>query len=125
EATRDDALDFFVTFSSLAAVTGNVGQCDYSFANHFMDSFAVSRERRRAEGTRHGKSLSLAFSPWADGGMKPDEQTELFFRRAFGIRSIGAATGFDAFTRGLVSARPQFAVLEGIQEKVEQAWGAR
>lgn len=125
EATRDEDLDFFVTFSSLAAVTGNGGQCDYSFANHFMDSFAAERELRRAEGARSGKTLSFNWSIWADGGMKLDEQTELYFRKNLGISLLGAPTGLDAFVRGLASQRTQFAVLEGLQEKVELAWGLR
>src|SRR5436853_4886579 len=32
------------------------GQCDYSFANHFMDSFASRREALRATGARSGKT---------------------------------------------------------------------
>jgi polyketide synthase PksN len=125
ELTRDEDLDFFVTFSSLAAVKGNGGQCDYSFANHFMDSFAAGRERRRAEGARSGQTLSLNWSIWADGGMKLDDQTELYFRNTLGISPLSSATGYDAFERGLVSGRTQFAVLEGVQEKVELAWGLR
>jgi polyketide synthase PksN len=125
ELTKDEDLDFFVMFSSLAAVTGNGGQCDYSFANYFMDSFATERERRRADGVRSGKTLSLNWSIWADGGMKLDEQTELLFKRALGISPVRAATGLDAFVRGLASGRSQFAVLEGIQERIELAWGLR
>jgi acyl transferase domain-containing protein/tryptophanase/acyl carrier protein len=125
ELTKDEDLDFFVTFSSLAAVKGNGGQCDYSFANHFMDSFAADRERRRAEGARSGKTLSFNWSIWADGGMKLDDQTELYFKNTLGISPLSAATGFDAFERGVASGRSQFAVLEGVQEKVELAWGLR
>lgn len=125
ELTKDEELDFFVTFSSLAAVTGNAGQCDYSFANHFMDSFAIERELRRANGARPGKTLSVNWSLWADGGMKLDEQTELYFKKTMGISLLSAATGLDAFMRGLASPRSQFAVLEGVQEKVELAWGLR
>jgi len=125
ELTKDEDLDFFVTFSSLAAVKGNGGQCDYSFANHFMDSFAAERERRRADGARAGKTLSINWSIWADGGMKLDDQTELFFKNTLGISPLSAATGLDAFVRGVASGRSQFAVLEGDQEKVELAWGLR
>ncbi|HYK02059.1 MAG TPA: SDR family NAD(P)-dependent oxidoreductase [Thermoanaerobaculia bacterium] len=125
ELTKDEDLDFFVTFSSLAAVMGNAGQCDYSFANHFMDSFAAGREARRAAGARSGKTLSLDWSIWADGGMKVDAQTQLLFEKAAGIRVLSAATGLDAFVRGLASARTQFVVVEGIQERVELAWGLR
>lgn len=123
ELTRSDALDLFVTFSSLAAVGGNVGQCDYAFANHFMDSFAARREGLRASGLRSGKTLSLNWSLWANGGMKLDAQTELFFRKNLGIKPMSKAVGLDAFLRGLSSSLPQLAVLEGVQAKVEQAWG--
>ncbi len=125
ELTRQDALDFFVTFSSLAAVAGNAGQCDYSFANHYMDSFAAGRELLRAQGARSGKTLSLNWSLWAGGGMKLDEQTELYFKKTLGINPLSAGTGLDAFVKGLASERSQFAVLEGVQEKVEVAWGLR
>jgi amino acid adenylation domain-containing protein len=125
ELTRNEDLDFFVTFSSLAAVAGNVGQCDYAFANAFMDSFAAARERRRADGARSGRTLSLDWSIWADGGMKLDDQTELYFKKTLGIRPLSIATGVDAFLRGLASARTRFAVLEAVQEKIETAWGLR
>src|SRR5262249_28745796 len=42
-ATRNENLDLFVLFSSVAGVTGNIGQCDYAFGNHFLDSFAEYR----------------------------------------------------------------------------------
>lgn len=44
---QDLDLDFFVFFSSLSAVTGNVGQANYSAANLFMSSLA---EQRRQSG---------------------------------------------------------------------------
>jgi acyl transferase domain-containing protein/tryptophanase/acyl carrier protein len=125
KATRKEKLDFFVTFSSLAAVAGNAGQCDYSFANHFMDSFAAGREVLRAQGARSGKTLSVNWSLWADGGMKLDEPTEQYFKKTLGIRGLSAETGVEALVQGLASTRTQFAVLEGVQEKVELAWGLR
>ncbi|HEX6160649.1 MAG TPA: SDR family NAD(P)-dependent oxidoreductase, partial [Thermoanaerobaculia bacterium] len=119
EATRTEALDFFVTFSSLAAVTGNAGQCDYSFANGFMDAFAADRERLRARGERSGKTLSINWSLWADGGMKPDAQTEQLLKTTMGMKPLSAATGLEAFMLGLASDRTQFAVVEGIQAKLD------
>jgi acyl transferase domain-containing protein/tryptophanase/acyl carrier protein len=125
EATKDEYLDFFVTFSSLAAVGGNAGQCDYSFANHFMDSFAAKRELLQGRGERSGITLSLNWSLWADGGMKLDEQTEIFFKKNLGIRPLSIQTGLEAFERGLYAGKTQFVVLEGVQEKVERTWGIR
>lgn len=123
EATRDDALDFFVTFSSLAALAGNAGQSDYSFANHFMDAFAVQRNARAQRGLRHGRALSLNWSIWAEGGMRLDEQTALFFERNLGIKPLEREVGIEAFLLGLHSDRSHLAVLQGVKEKVERAWG--
>lgn len=125
DLTKDRNLDFFVTFSSLAAVAGNAGQCDYSFANHFMDSFADKRELLRAKGERSGKTLSINWSLWADGGMKVDEQTALYFKKTLGISPLSAITGLEGFVHGLASPSSHFAILEGIREKVELAWGLR
>lgn len=121
--TREENLDFFVTFSSLAAVGGNIGQCDYSFANHYMDSFAAHREMLRTSAKRAGRSLSLNWSLWAEGGMKLDEQTEIFFKKNLGINPLNKALGLGAFVKALPLDQPQIAVLEGVQTKIEQAWG--
>jgi len=123
QATKSEQLDFFVMFSSLAALAGNAGQSDYSYANHFMDSFAGTRLQLQQSGQRYGKSLSLNWSLWADGGMQLDEQTELFFRKNLGIKALSIDTGIEAFEKGLNSNRASFAVIEGVQEKIEKAWG--
>lgn len=122
-ATANDNLDFFVLFSSLAAQSGNAGQSDYAFANYFMDSFAQRRDMLRESGKRYGKTLSLNWSLWADGGMRLDEQTELFFRNNLGIKPLSIETGVSAFMQGLYSSLSNFAVIEGVQEKIERAWG--
>lgn len=122
-AFREEKLDFFVTFSSLAAIGGNAGQCDYAYGNHFMDSFAARRQVMSDRGERFGKSLSINWSIWADGGMKIDEQTEIFFKRNLGILPLSTEVGLSAFALGLASDMSQFIALEGLQEKVESAWG--
>lgn len=122
-ATREDDLDFFVLFSSLAAIGGNAGQCDYAYANHYMDAFAEQRERQRANGQRHGRTLSINWSLWAEGGMRLDEQTELFFRRTLGILPLQTQVGLAAFSSGLRTSEAQIAVLQGQRDKIELAWG--
>lgn len=125
EATKDEDLDFFVLFSSMAAVGGNMGQSDYSFANHFMDSYAQRRSFLQTKGMRSGKTLSLNWSIWANGGMKLDPQAELFFKNNLGIRPLSTNTGVEAFTKGLFSTESQLVVVEGIRDKMELAWGIK
>jgi polyketide synthase PksN len=70
EATAQHPLDFFVTFSSGAASFGHLGQADYAAANAFMDHYMTCRARWVSQGARSGKSLSIGWPLWTDGGMK-------------------------------------------------------
>jgi polyketide synthase PksN len=70
EATRSLSLDAFVCFSSGAGVVGNAGQADYAAANAFMDAFASHRDRLRIRGERVGRTVSIAWPFWRDGGMR-------------------------------------------------------
>lgn len=73
KATKLCKLDFFITFSSLSSVTGNIGQCDYSYANRFMDNFALKRNMYVSDRIRTGKTTSISWPMIKDGGMKLDD----------------------------------------------------
>ncbi|MCP2937652.1 ketoreductase domain-containing protein, partial [Salmonella enterica subsp. enterica serovar Typhimurium] len=64
EATRDDPLEAFVLFSSLAGAHGNVGQSVYAYANAWLDDYAEMRGQAVAEGRRRGRTLALAWPLW-------------------------------------------------------------
>jgi len=69
QATRNEELDCFVLFSSVAGALGNAGQCDYAYGNHYLDTFAQSRESQRKVHQRCGKTLSINWPLWQEGGM--------------------------------------------------------
>jgi acyl transferase domain-containing protein/acyl carrier protein len=60
-------LDFFLLCSSVASVTGALGQIDYSAANAFLDAFAHFRSRRNGTFT-----ASINFPAWSEVGMAFD-----------------------------------------------------
>lgn len=70
ELLKTEKLDFFVMFSSISSLTGKIGQSDYTYANSFMNYFASYRNNLVDSGERYGKTQSISWPYWAEGGMQ-------------------------------------------------------
>lgn len=116
--TREDSLDFMVLFSSTAAVLGNLGQADYAGANAFMDIFAANREEMVQQGLCHGKTFTINWPLWADGGMKVDSELEQMMYSASGLKSLAAREGMAALENILCQPQTQTMVLYGAGSRI-------
>ncbi|MFF2196561.1 type I polyketide synthase, partial [Streptomyces sp. NPDC058157] len=85
EPDRAAELDAFVLFSSIAGVWGGAGQGAYAAANAALDALV---QRRRAQGL---VAASVAWGPWADGGMADAGTVEHLSRRGLTAMAPGSA----------------------------------
>src|SRR6185437_10990781 len=102
-----------VFFSSLTGAFGNPGQADYAAANAFLDGFATERNRAVSRGDRSGRTISIAWPLWRDGGMGLDESHTELLRQKSGMTPMGTNAGMEAFARCLQSDFDHVLVLHG------------
>ena len=118
--TRNEPLDFFAVFSSIAALMPNQGQCDYAAANSFLDAFVESR-------TAPGASIALNWPLWANGGMRVAPEEEKHLLDVFGMKPLPTADGVALFETALSLAKArgirQFIAIGGDQKKIERSLG--
>jgi 3-hydroxymyristoyl/3-hydroxydecanoyl-(acyl carrier protein) dehydratase len=85
DATKDDPLKYLIMFSSIAARTGNQGQCDYAMANEVLNK----RMARISETRPDCKCLAVNWGPW-DGGMVHDGLKQMFTQKGVGLIPVSA-----------------------------------
>ncbi|SCG58212.1 type I polyketide synthase, partial [Micromonospora halophytica] len=104
ELLGDRPLDAFVLFASIAGIWGSGGQAGYAAGNAYLDALA---ERRRARGLA---ATSVAWGPWADGGMATDEARRELSRR--GLRAMEPADAVHALRIAVGRGRPCLTVVD-------------
>ena len=121
QACREIDLDFLVLFSSSVAVFGNLGQADYAAANGFMDQFSSYRNSLQKSGERFGKTVSINWSLWQEGGMQVQDDALEILRYSTGLCPMKSETGISLFSHCLALPEDQFLVAEGDIEQFKAA----
>lgn len=117
EATKDDKLDFFLCFSSVSGCFGNAGQVDYATGNAFMDGYMKVRNELVQQGVRTGKSISINWPLWKNGGMHVDQQTEQLLEKGSGLSVLSTEAGVAAFYTILAAIGDEFICLVGDEKR--------
>ncbi|WP_345639388.1 type I polyketide synthase, partial [Rugosimonospora acidiphila] len=94
QALAGTPLDAFILFSSIAAAWGSGGQAGYAAASAYLDALAT---RRRARGE---VATSIAWGPWAGGGMAAGEDARDHLSRR-GLTGLATADALDALSRAV------------------------
>jgi acyl carrier protein/NADP-dependent 3-hydroxy acid dehydrogenase YdfG len=102
-ATEGLALDFFVLFSSGAAVFGSAGQANHAAANAFLDALA---HHRRAQGL---VGQSINWGVWSEVGAAADRGIDERVRES-GMIPFSPHEGLRALGRMMSDQRPQVVV---------------
>jgi phthiocerol/phenolphthiocerol synthesis type-I polyketide synthase C len=93
--TAEDPLDFFLLFSSAAALVGNPGQAAYAAGNAYMDALAESRRARGLPGT------SVQWGPIADIGLAAQDDNRGARLADRGMSGVTVDEAWPALTRVL------------------------
>jgi myxalamid-type polyketide synthase MxaB len=106
QLTQKYELDWFVCFSSVAALLGSASQGNYAAANAFMDTLMAYRVGHSLPG------LSINWGPWAEGGMAANLSTQLQERmQSLGFRFISGATGWPLMAQLIRDQATQVGVM--------------
>ncbi|MBK9371592.1 MAG: SDR family NAD(P)-dependent oxidoreductase [Deltaproteobacteria bacterium] len=93
EATAADPLALFLMLGSIVSDVGNPGQADYAFANAVLNDLAMRREAARAAGQRSGRTLTVGWPQWEDGGMRPSDEELAAVAARVGAGAMPSAAG--------------------------------
>jgi acyl transferase domain-containing protein/thioesterase domain-containing protein/NADP-dependent 3-hydroxy acid dehydrogenase YdfG len=117
-ALGNENLDFFVLFSSLAAVLGSIGQSDYAYANKFLDCYAMFRENLRRKNQRNGKTVSINWPLWKGGGIRADAELQKWVNEDLGLPLLSNEEGISSFEQVMGFHDAQVIVLPGGGRKI-------
>ncbi|MBV9787350.1 MAG: SDR family NAD(P)-dependent oxidoreductase, partial [Chloroflexi bacterium] len=114
---RDEPLDFFVLFSSIAAVLGSIGQSNYAAGNAFLDALA---HYRHSQGL---SAQSINWGPWSEVGMAARNGVNDQLA-ANGIDAFSPAQGQQLFSLLLADTRPQNVALAASWQRWPRVGGS-
>ncbi len=103
--TQDCNLDFFVLFSSAAALLGSPGQANHAAANAFLDGLACYRHQQGLP------ALSIDWGAWSTVGSALEYQARGSLEQFAGVEIISPEEGLSALERVWTTAAAQVGIV--------------
>jgi len=121
ELLKDEPLAFTCYFSSISAILGDFGACDYSIANRFQMAYAAHRQRMTEKGLRKGSTIAINWPLWQDGGMDlaSEENTRLYLKSS-GQRYLATEEGLQLFEKLISQESAHQMIIAGQESKVKR-----
>lgn len=106
--------DFYVFFSSTTSISGTPGQCDYAYANGYLNAYA--NQLRKA-----GKNvISICWPFWENGGMQICTQDKQFMKETVGMEGVTIQEGIHILAILLKEEKNIIIPLKGNADKFLQ-----
>jgi acyl carrier protein len=106
-ATAQDPLSALCLFSSVAARTGNLGQCDYAMANEVLNLVACAERARRGDAC---VVRAIGWGPWEGGMVTPSLKSHF---QQMGVALIPLAIGAQRFVDEMTGRSDDVTVVVG------------
>jgi acyl transferase domain-containing protein/D-arabinose 1-dehydrogenase-like Zn-dependent alcohol dehydrogenase/acyl carrier protein len=114
--TKSDDLDFFILYSSAAAVIGSPGQANYATANALLDGLVAAR---RAQGL---PATGINWGPWAKGGMATSHAARANLS-AQGLIPLEPAAALNALDEIVANGTGQATVIKANWQRAAKGLG--
>lgn len=119
ELFHNKPLDFTCYFSSLSAILGDFGYCDYAVGNAFMMSYARYQNGLERE-KKVGRTVAINWPLWHYGGMRMGSEEDFLYLSRSGQRYLETEEGIQAFETILALPGSQYVVLAADPQKKNQ-----